>query len=100
MFKNVFSGTYIANFEHIFVFRVKHLTAIYVYFFFTTELIFKPARIVLNHKWYHYSPCILPFIKKLNQLNIMQRLQLRQQYVDYQTETRHRDRLSISKKRW
>ena len=56
--------------------------------FFTTEWIFNPARIVLNHTWYQYSPCILRFIKKLNQLNTIKRLQL------------HRDRLSISKKRW
>ena len=62
-----FSGTSVANFEHIFAFRVKHLTVTYAYFF-TTEWIFKPARIVLNHAWYQYSPCILRFIKKLNQL--------------------------------
>ena len=39
-----------------------------MHIFFTTEWIFKPARIVLNHAWYQYSPCILRFIKKLNQL--------------------------------
>ena len=57
--KMFFSGTFIANFEHTFVFRVKHLTAICAYFFFTTEWIFKPARIVLNHTWSQYSPCIV-----------------------------------------
>ena len=97
--KMFFSGTSIPNFEHIFAFRVTHLTVIYPYFF-TTEWIFKPARIVLNHAWYQYSPCILRFIKKLNQLNPMQRLQFWAQYVDYQRKTLHRDRLSISKKRW
>ena len=32
--KMFFSGTSIANFEHTFTFRVKHLTVIYAYFFY------------------------------------------------------------------
>ena len=32
--KMFFSVTSIANFEHIFAFRIKHLTAIYAYFFY------------------------------------------------------------------
>ena len=87
-----FSGTSVANFEHIFAFRVKHLTVTYAYFFYN-RMNLQASKDCIKSCMVSIQSLYSSFHQKIKSINTMQSLQLRPQYVDYLRKTLPGNRL-------